>query len=361
MLVDVTITPTLPDAVCPVPLADAAEVGPIGSPTPHWPGRRVAVGDVTLHVRETPGPTSPAGPGGTVVFVHGLGGSATNWTDLAAGLSGRLRGLAVDLPGFGRSDPPPADDYSLGAHADAVLGFLAGLGEPVHLVGNSLGGAVALLVAARRPELVTTLTLVSPAMPDLRPSPTRLGDPRVALAFLLPAVGGGRRAVLAAEDARVRLRRTMRLCYADPGQVSDAAFDLAASEAAERATLPWSAAALQGSFTGLVGTWLVPGRRSLWATAARVTAPTLVVWGERDRLVSVRRAARTAAALPAGRLLRLPGVGHVAQMERPALVSRAVLGLVDAATAGSWVVAGSDVGAWPGAEILAGAVEAPSW
>jgi pimeloyl-ACP methyl ester carboxylesterase len=341
----VTITPTPETAD--VPLAADAELGEIGRPTPHWPGRRVTSGGVTLHVRETPGPVRGTRSGAepdqgedadTVVFVHGLGGSATNWTDLAGGLSSRFRGVAVDLPGFGRSDPPAGGDYSIAAHADAVLCFLAGMGRdsgPVHLVGNSLGGAVALTVAARRPELVRTLTLVSPAMPDLRPAPSRLGDPRMALA-LLPVIGAKVKAELQAEEPATRLTRTMRLCYADPGQVTEEAFALAAGEATERAGLPHAADALQQSFTGLVSAWLAPRPRSLWTTASRVRVPTLVVWGESDRLVSVRKARRTTAALPLGRLLRLPGVGHVAQMERPRLVARAVLGMIDAAAAGTW-------------------------
>lgn len=332
-----------------VPLADASALAPVGtpaSPRPHWPGREITSGGVTLHVRETPGPA-----GETAVYVHGLGGSATNWTELAGALSSRMAGMAVDLPGFGRSSPPPGGDYSIAAHADAVLCFLAGLSRDrgrVHLLGNSLGGAVALAVAARRPELVRTVTLVSPAMPDLRPTPTRLGDKRMALA-LLPVVGHRVRAELTAEEPSARLARTMRLCYADPDRVSPAAFELAAGEAAERAGLPWAAEALQRSFVGLVSTWMAPRPRSLWSMAARVPVPTLVVWGDDDKLVSVRKAARTAAALPAGRLLRLPDVGHVAQMERPVLVGRAVLGLADAAADGSWPgTAGAPAPSHPG-------------
>ena len=63
---------------------------------------------------------------------------------------------------------------------------------------------------------------------------------------------------------------------------------------------------------------------------------TLVVWGERDRLISVRKARRTATTVPRARLLRLPDVGHVAQMETPLLVGRAVLGMADALAAGRW-------------------------
>jgi pimeloyl-ACP methyl ester carboxylesterase len=128
----------------------------------------------------------------------------------------------------------------------------------------------------------------------------------------------------------------MRLCYADPDRVSEAAFAQAVAEAAERLDLPWVAEAMQRSFGGLVGTWFARGAGSLWATAARVTTPTLVVWGERDRLISVRKARRTVATIPRARLLRLPDVGHVAQMETPELVARAILGMEDAVADGRW-------------------------
>jgi pimeloyl-ACP methyl ester carboxylesterase len=74
---------------------------------------------------------------------------------------------------------------------------------------------------------------------------------------------------------------------------------------------------------------------SLWTVAARVRVPTLVLWGEKDRLVNPRLGARTAAAV-GGRLLVLPGVGHVAQIEAPDAVARAVAGMWDAVAAGTW-------------------------
>ncbi|MEJ2864856.1 alpha/beta hydrolase [Actinomycetospora sp. OC33-EN07] len=325
------------------PLAPATALGPTGTaadPTPYWPGREVAVGGATLHVRETPGPAHE-----TAVYVHGLGGSSNNWTELAGALSGRCRGLAVDLPGFGRTPPPASGDYRPAAHAATLTAYLDDLRRrgsgPVHLLGNSLGGAVSLLAAAARPDLVRTLTLVSPAMPDLRPLPSRLGGRRAALA-LLPFLGAGARAEQDARTPRERLARTMALCHADPHRVGDRAFAMAAEEAEERAALAWAPEALHHSFLGLLGTWLSPAPHSLWAAAAQVSVPTLVVWGELDRLVGVYRASRTAAALPAGRLLRLPDVGHVAQIERPHTVARAVLGLVDAAADGSWPGAAPD-------------------
>jgi pimeloyl-ACP methyl ester carboxylesterase len=298
-----------------------------------WPGRIVESGGVRLHVREVDG----AGPDAVAaVYVHGLGGSSTNWTELAGLLAGRTRGLIVDLPGFGRSEPPRGYEYTMEAHAATVTRFVDGLGAgPVHLFGNSMGGAISMMVAAGRPDLVRTLTLVSPAVPDLRPYPSRTSDPRLPLAFL-PVVGVPVRRALAALTPEQRTDQLIRLCFASPDEVPRwriAAFE---AEAAERMAMPWARAALNRSTVGLLKSWLVRRPNSLWAMARRITAPTLVVWGAEDRLVSVRKAPRTARLIDRGRLLILPGTGHVAQMERPEPVARAVLGMIEAVDSGMW-------------------------
>ncbi|HEU5469647.1 MAG TPA: alpha/beta fold hydrolase [Actinophytocola sp.] len=296
---------------------------------PPWPGEERSVGDLRLHVRRTPGPTGAA----TAVYVHGLGGSATNWTDLAAQLSGQAPGLAVDLPGFGRSEPMPGFDFSLTAHAEVLARFLRGMDlGPVHLFGNSMGGAISMLYAAEHPELVRSLTLVSPAVPDLRPSLRRLSDARLPLMFL-PVVGPRVRHALAAMPPRDRAMQLIRLCFADPTQIPEARLAEATSEAAERAAMKWAATALARSAAGLFKAWLVPPARSLWTIAPRLTMPTLVIWGTEDKLVTVRKAPRLAKALPRARLLVLPRTGHVAQMERPVTVARAVLGMWEAGDA----------------------------
>lgn len=282
-----------------------------------WPGREVTAGGVTLHVRETPGPE-----GTEAVYVHGLSGSATNWTDLAALLRTRAAGTAVDLPGFGRSRPTASRDYSPAAHADALLCFLAGRGRRVHLLGNSLGGAIAMTVAARRPELVRTLTLVSPAMPDRRPDPRRLSDPRLALALVPGRIGRRARAELAALDPRVRAQQMVRICFGDPSLALPHRLDEAAAEHVARAQLEWAGEALERTTKAMIASWW--WGESLWSVAARVQAPTLVLWGGRDRLVSPRLAPRTAATIPRGRMLMLPEAGHVAQIETPEEVARAV-------------------------------------
>lgn len=315
-----------------VPLSDAV-LPAVDMTIPPWPGGDQTSGDVRMHVRTTPG---PKGAGATAVYVHGLGGSATNWTDLAGQLSGHAPGLAVDLPGFGRSEPPRRFDYSIPAHADAVARFIRGLGVgPVHLLGNSMGGAISMYVAADHPDLVRTLTLVSPAVPDLRPLTSRMSDPRLALAYL-PVVGGPVRRRLAAEPVETRVLRLLRLCFSDADRVSESRKQEAAAEFAERERQVWSTPALARSTVGLFRSWLAPRSKSMWTLAPRITAPTLVVWGAEDKLVTVRKAPRTARLIPRGRLLVLPSTGHVAQMERPATVARAVLGMWEQVEAGRW-------------------------
>jgi pimeloyl-ACP methyl ester carboxylesterase len=315
-----------------VPLSDAV-LPPVDMSIPPWPGADQTSGGVTLHVRRTPGPRDA---GAMAVYVHGLGGSATNWTDLAAQLSGFVPGIALDLPGFGRTEPPDGFDYSMPAHADTVARFIRGLDAgPVHLFGNSMGGAISVLLAARHPELVRTLVLISPAMPDLRPRMSRMSDPRLPLAFL-PLVGSAVRRQLAREDAETRVMRLLRLCFAEPDRIPATRRAEAAKELAEREKLVWSNPALARSTVGLFRTWLVPKSRSLWTLAPKIHVPTLVVWGTDDKLVTVRKAPRTAQLLPRGRLLVLPRTGHVAQMERPGTVARATLGMWEQVAAGDW-------------------------
>lgn len=316
-----------------VPLADPGELAPVDERDWPWPGRNRRFGDLTVHVRETPARTPDPAP---AVYLHGLGGSATNWTELAGLLSGRAEGLAIDLPGFGLSPPADSRDYRMAAQAVAVAAILdARGGAAAHVLGNSMGGGIALLLAAARPDLVRSLTLISPAMPDLRPDFRRLSDPRMALA-VLPFVGRRARRALAEATARDQVVKMLRLCFAEPHRVPDSRIALAEAELVEQLALPWAGQASGPAAGAIFREWLVPPQRSMWAVLPRVHTPTLVVWGASDRVISVRKALRTTRLLPAGRLLVLPRTGHTAQMERPATVARAVLAMWEAVDAGSW-------------------------
>lgn len=285
---------------------------------PPWPGSL----DGPVFVRRGPGGGEPA------LLVHGLGGSSLNWTDLQALLVGRLETEAIDLPGFGFSPPSP-EGYSLRVHARAVVRRIEERGAgPVHLMGNSLGGAVSVLVAARRPDLVRTLTLVSPALPTLRLAPG--SDKRLPL-MLLPGVQKLAARQLAAAGPQARVQSVLDLCFVDASRVSAERRAEMLAEARRRASLDHDQAAFARSLRGLVGSYAYRGADAVWRQLRRVEAPSLVVWGAQDRLVSVALAVRTASALPDAGLLVLDDVGHVAQMERPDLVARAVLGLLDGA------------------------------
>lgn len=317
-----------------IPAVDV-EVPPLDPELPPWDGVLEQVGGVRLHVRRTAPAMTPEGAP-TAVYVHGLGGSSTNWTDLGALLAPQGRGIAPDLPGFGYSEPDPGFDFSLSAHADSLADYIAGLDAgPVHLFGNSMGGAIVILLAARRPDLVRTLTLVSPAVPDLRPNPRRLSDPRMALA-VLPLIGKSARRQLAMLTPEQRAKKVIELCFADPSAFPERRLAELAEEHGARMRFTWAEAALARSTFGILRDWLRPRSRSLWAVLPRVSAPTLVVWGEGDRVISAGKARRTVRLMPRARLLMLPNTGHVAQMERPVNVAQAVLSMWGAVDAGHW-------------------------
>ncbi|BCY05473.1 alpha/beta fold hydrolase [Actinoplanes sp. L3-i22] len=306
-------------------LAGDSELLPEGEVPPPWPARRVVVGGAMLHVRDTPATRPEAEP---AVYVHGLGGSSQNFTDLAGLLADRFDGQAVDLPGFGYSDPSPR--YSIPAFAATLIDYLDASGRgPVHLVGNSLGGSISVRVAALRPDLVRTLTLISPAMPFLNPRRTAQGPmlPLLAMPGAERLMAWGLTRITAEEMAE----QVLAACFGDTSKVHPQRRLEAMEEIQLRYTVAHYPRAYLGTLRGLVGSFLrayLPGVNSQWRLAARVQAPTLVVGGLNDKLVDPRVPAQVARAIPDGRLLILPGVGHVAQMEVPRLVARGIVGML---------------------------------
>ena len=321
--------PRTPDRDAPAARLSDAEL-PSLADVSAWPGRHVEVAGQDLFVRVTPALHEGAEP---ALLVHGLGGSATNWTDLAGLLRGRLAVESIDLPGFGRSGPALDDDYSLSAHARAVIAYLEISGRgPVHLVGNSMGGAISLLVADLRPDLVRTLTLISPAVPDLkvRAHPLRT-DWRMGL-LVVPVLGMQTMRRLGRTPVEARVRGMISLCFAEPSRMPPRRLDELIAEARERADKPWIDLAMLRSTRALVHSQVLRNRRG-WAAMRRVAAPTLVVWGDEDRLVAADLAPFVAAAVPDGRLLVLEHIGHVAMMEDPVSCARAALALIEDAPA----------------------------
>ena len=286
-------------------------------PIPHWPGRPVELGDHQVYVRSVPAGGEPA------LCVHGLAGSSRNWTDLMDLLRPALAADALDLPGFGDSPPRPDGRYSIAASAQTVTALIERRRSvperrgPVHLIANSLGGAVAVKVAAARPDLVKTLTLISPALPDSRPRLDLVRFPVMSL----PRVGARLLRKYGALPPQVRVADVITTCYSDPGLFPAARFAVEVTELSRRDTLDYADAALVGSIRALTAEVFRAGRLRAWRDAARVTAPTLVIYGSHDRLVDPRMAGRAAHAFAGARIVVLPRTGHVAHMERPAQVA----------------------------------------
>ena len=115
---------------------------------PAWPGREVQLDGLKAYVRDTPATAPGAEP---ALYVHGLGGSSQNWTDLAGLLADRLDGQAIDLPGFGTATRPAAIRSPRSPSGSSGGSSTADRG-PVHLFGNSLGGAIAVRVAGAAPR-----------------------------------------------------------------------------------------------------------------------------------------------------------------------------------------------------------------
>lgn len=295
-----------------VRVAPGEELSPV-----ELPGR-------TLAVRARPPARDGLPP---ALFVHGLGGSSANWSALMQLLADTVDGEALDLPGFGDSPPPDDGDYSITGHARTVVRLLEARGRgPVHLVGNSMGGAVVTRVAAARPDLVRTLTLVSPALPELRVQRTAV--PTALLA--LPGVAGLFSRMTKGWSAEDRTRGVLALCYGDPARVDEDGYRHAVAEMERRLALPYFWDAMTRSARGIVNAYTLGGQQALWRQAERVLAPTLLVYGGRDQLVSYRMAQKAVRAFRESRLLTLPDAGHVAMMEYPDTVADAMRDLLAA-------------------------------
>ena len=256
------------------------------------------------------------------VFLHGLGGSALNWTDLMGRMRSRLDCYAIDLHGFGASPPPRDGDMSPAGHARAVADFIAEheLG-PVHVFGNSLGGAISLQLAARRPELVRSLTLVSPALPNLRYATK--GNVHLPV---ISVPGIGERLIpkfVETTTPEQRVQATIDGTFADPSRMSELRFAEAVEEVRARDARPYAHDAFLQSLRGLLRTYFDRSANRPWKLAERVQAPTLLVYGRKDPLVDSRTAHRATKHFADAHVVVLPDSGHVAQMEHPEFVEAA--------------------------------------
>ena len=239
-----------------------------------------------------------------------------NWAAVAPSLSKTCRVIALDLAGFGRTRSH-GRSTSVNANQRLLHRFLTEVcGDPAILVGNSMGGLIAVLQTDAHPETVAGIVLIDPALPvGLASRP----DPRVAAMFGLyavPAVGRSvvarRRSSGSAEEVAMAL---LRLCCADPSLVPRPIVDQHLALARERNDYPDVDAELIVAARSLL--WVLARRRVHASLLHNITVPVLLLHGDRDRLVPIASARTAAAATPTWRFEVAVGVGHVPQLEVP--------------------------------------------
>ncbi len=232
-----------------------------------------------------------------VILLHGFGSSLETWEPWAGVLDKQYRVIRFDLPGFGLTGPDPSGDYTDQRTVEILVALMDRLGiEKADLIGNSLGGKIAWNFAVADPGRVNRLVLISP---DGFASPGFDYGVKPKLPFIMR--------LLPYTLPRFMLRMNLAVAYADPKKLSDATL----TRYQDMMLAPGDRQAL------LVRTQQVflepPGPR-----LAKITAPTLILWGEEDRMIPFSNSADYMRDLPHATLVALPGLGHVPFEESPA-------------------------------------------
>jgi pimeloyl-ACP methyl ester carboxylesterase len=234
---------------------------------------------------------------------------------VAEGLSRHGVVTAIDLPGFGYS--PPGRSYRLGAHKAAVEWYLESLPEPALLIGNSLGGLIAELVAADRPDLVSGLVAVSPAT-SIPPGRPQL-DWEIATRLLiqaLPLVGAAYlRSYHRRTTPRQQVADTMAVVTYRPTAVPPEVLDATLPLAALRRATYWSIPALVQS--GRAAGRYLARRRRFVDMIEQIKVPTLVVQGVHDRIIAPGSIRWLGRLRPDWRVETMAETGHCPQLDAP--------------------------------------------
>jgi len=251
----------------------------------------VDVAGTRLDVRDSGPKDAPA-----VILLHGFGSSLHTWEDWAGPLSADHRVVRFDLPGSGLSSPDPTGDYTDARSIAVLIALMDQLGiAKASVVGNSIGGRIAWSFAAAHPERVDKLVLVSPdgfespgfeygRTPDV-PSTVKL------MRYVLP---------------KPLVKMSLAPAYADPKVMTDAL-----------ATRYYDLMRAPGVRDAMIARMQQSIRFDPVARLQTIRAPTLLLWGEEDKMIPFTNAADYLKAIPGAKLVPLPGVGHLPQEEAP--------------------------------------------
>jgi pimeloyl-ACP methyl ester carboxylesterase len=253
------------------------------------------------------------------LFVHGLGGGATNWFEIMAALGTDREVITMDLPGFGRTVPPRFSAARVRANARFLPAFMDALGIGRAIVhGNSMGGMLTALLAGIDPDRIERAVMVAPALPTARSDLTHLPGPvfRRFAPFVVPGVGSTLlRAVWSRADVDMLMRDALEMTVADPERLSPAMLDVMRENLQLGKRSPWRVESLAYAVESLVAA-LIGGRELMEGVRAMPTG-TLVVWGDADALVGRPVIEHLRTTRPDWVYATLPTIGHVPMMEDP--------------------------------------------
>ncbi|MEV4421473.1 alpha/beta hydrolase [Patulibacter sp. NPDC049589] len=294
--------------------------------------RTALVAGFRTRLLEVGGSAAPGTGGAPLLLLHGYSDSADTWRRVLALLADRgQRAVAIDLPGFGaadrlRPDEPMLDQYVRIVHAASTA--LWGDEAPI-LVGNSMGGAVALRCAQEEPSPAGVVP-IGPAGFD-HPAWFGVIEQQPLLRWALSDAMPVPSPVLRAATSRIY----KQLAYGDPSRARREDTDAFASHFRSARDVRRLLATGRRLKNELVDPFELH----------RIVCPVLLVWGERDRMVTCRGSRHLLAAIPDARYERLDGVGHCPQLEVPELVCDLLTGFRSALRAGDWDA--TDVGREP--------------
>ncbi len=246
-----------------------------------------------------------------LLALHGIGAQKDHWPRLARRLAGRVRTVAPDLPGFGDSDRAPGADYSMTAQAAAVVALADALGlGRFHLAGSSMGGRIAAEVAAAHPDRLLSLWLLAPAGAEgERPSE------------MIETLLAGGDVPLFSRTAREYLD-SVAFTMSRPPEIPRPAVRVLAAESARGYDLNLRI------FRAMAEE--LDARPTTEALLDGLAVPTLLTWGEEDRVLHPSGARTVAARVPDATVRTHPGIGHIPMLEVPDAPARDFLDFLDA-------------------------------
>ena len=258
-----------------------------------------------------------------LVAVHGLGGSAINWDLISDTLTSEVRVLALDLPGHGRT-AGLGRTTDVHANQRLVAEFIRRVVDrPVVVMGNSMGGLIAVLQATSNPAGTQGLVLVSPALPLVG---VQLTDVRLLLEFLVIMTPGLGRLVLGTwgrfATAEMQVERMLHKVMHDPASLPEDALAAALAEARSRQHFKDTARDFVEATRSVIS---FTHTRQYARQLRQLRMPVLLLHGSQDKVVSVRSAVAAASRHPQWNLQVFHGVGHVPQIEVPDRTAEAIV------------------------------------